>query len=43
MQIVFKDLRYSVKVKEKGKGTVTKDILKGLSGVIQPGRLTFVM
>ena len=43
MQIVYKNLTYSVQVEEKGKGTMTKDILKGLSGVIQPGRLTFVM
>ena len=43
MQIVYRDLTYTVSVDEKGKGTVKKDILKGLSGVIQPGRLTFVM
>ncbi len=43
IQIVFRDLFYSVQVNEKGKGRVDKPILKGLSGVINPGRLTFVM
>lgn len=42
--------RYSIKVHEKQPGSrrgrktlVNKDILKGLTGVIQPGRLTAVM
>ncbi len=44
LQIAFRDLRYTVAVKEKGtKGRVSKEVLRGLSGVIHPGRLTFVM
>ena len=43
LQIVYRDLTYSVNVKNKGGGSVRKLILKGLSGVIQPGRVTYVM
>ncbi|MEW5304769.1 MAG: hypothetical protein WDW36_007357 [Sanguina aurantia] len=44
MQIVFRDLVYKVQVKEKGKkGLVTREILRGLNGVIQPSRATAVM
>jgi hypothetical protein len=44
LQIVYQDLKYTVDVKDaKTKSTVKKDILKGLSGVVQPGRLTAVM
>lgn len=42
--ITYEDLRYSVQVKDKTlKKTVTKDILKGLTGIIKPARLTAVM
>ncbi len=42
--MVFKDLRYTVQVEERDtKKTVSRDILKGLNGVVQPGRLTAVM
>ena len=43
LQIVYRDLTYSVNVKNKGGGSVRKLILKGLSGIIQPGRVTYVM
>ena len=43
LQIVFRELTYSVNVKKKGGGSARKLILKGLSGVIQPGRVTYVM
>lgn len=43
LQIVYKDLKYTVKVKEKGEGVVSRLILKGVNGVIQPGKVTAVM
>jgi ABC-type glutathione transport system ATPase component len=45
MQILYEALKVtaSVKDKEGGKQLVDKAILKGVSGVIQPGRLTAVM
>lgn len=44
MQIVYRDLKYTVQVKDKEtKSFIKKDILKGLNGVIQPGRTTAVM
>ena len=43
LQIVYRDMTYSVNVKKKGRGSAQKLILKGLSGVIQPGRVTYVM
>jgi ABC-type transport system involved in cytochrome bd biosynthesis fused ATPase/permease subunit len=42
--ITYEDLRCSVQVKDKAlKKMVTKDILKGLTGIIKPARLTAVM
>lgn len=43
MQILYEDLRVTATTTGKDKETVSKDILKGISGVIQPGRLTAVM
>ncbi|MEW5318453.1 MAG: hypothetical protein WDW38_009674 [Sanguina aurantia] len=44
MQIVFENLVYKVQVKVKGqKALVSKELLKGISGVIQPSRATAVM
>lgn len=43
-QLVYENLCFSVMVKEPGKKTETKkDIIKGISGIIQPARLTAVM
>lgn len=43
MQIVYQDLKYTVQVKTKKDGLVSRDILKGISGVIEPARMTAVM
>ncbi|KAL6756149.1 ABC-2 type transporter-domain-containing protein [Haematococcus lacustris] len=43
-QLVYENLCFSVMVKEPGKKAETKkDIIKGISGIIQPARLTAVM
>eukprot|EP00741_Cyanophora_paradoxa_P002580 tig00000605_g2503.t1 len=44
IQVVFKDVRYSVKVAQRGvKGRVEKQILRGCTGVLQPGRLCGIL
>ena len=43
MQIVYRNLEYSVRIKEKKTGWQDKMIIKGVSGVIHPGKVTFVM
>lgn len=43
MEIVYEKLTYTVRVKEKKTGWTDKPILKGISGVISPARLTAVM
>ncbi len=44
MQILYEDLRVTATTTTgKDKNPVSKDILKGISGVVQPGRLTAVM
>lgn len=43
MQVIsFDDLRYSVPV-QGPEGKYTKEILKGLSGIFQPGEMTALM
>jgi ABC-type multidrug transport system fused ATPase/permease subunit len=44
-EIIFKDLKYSVTFKGKGKKKeiVEKPILKGITGLFRPGRLTAIM
>ncbi|KAJ9505495.1 hypothetical protein QJQ45_028204, partial [Haematococcus lacustris] len=42
--VVYSDLWFSVMVKEKGSKSLTKrDIIKGVTGLIEPGRLTALM
>lgn len=43
LQIVFKDINYSVTVKSRGKGSCTKAILTDCSGVLEYSRVTAVM
>eukprot|EP00741_Cyanophora_paradoxa_P002545 tig00000605_g2469.t1 len=44
LQVVFKNLSYTVRVKQKGtKGKVDKPILKGCNGVFQPGRFCGIL
>lgn len=42
IQVIFKDLEYSVPVKVNKKNT-EKVILRGINGVFQPGKLTVIM
>ncbi|KAJ9509264.1 hypothetical protein QJQ45_001716 [Haematococcus lacustris] len=43
-RVVYSDLWFSVMVKEKGSKSLTKrDIIKGVTGLIEPGRLTALM
>jgi ATP-binding cassette subfamily G (WHITE) protein 1 len=43
MQLLYEALQVTATTKDGDKKTVEKAILKGVSGVIQPGRLTAVM
>lgn len=43
MQIVYRDVKYTVLVKEKKKGSTEKEILHGVTGRIEPARFTAVM
>ena len=43
MSLVFKDLHYTVKVKNSEGKTVDRQLLNGISGYVKPGQLTALM